>query len=167
MRLVLTGLFHARWSSQVHDEWITSLLRDRPDLTKKQLEKVRDLMNLHAKDAIVEGYEYLIKSITLPDSNDNHVLAAAIYGQANVIVTMNVRDFPAKVLEPFGIESQHPDDFIFQFTNHSPGDVIFAAREHRKSLKNPPKSPEDYLALLEKHGLTKTVSALREFINLI
>lgn len=167
MRLALTGLFRARWSSQVHEEWITALLRVRPDLSRKKLEKVRDLMELHAQDAVVEGYEHLVKSITLPDPNDRHVLAAAIHGQANIIVTMNIRDFPQETLGPFGIEAQHPDDFVLQFAKHSPGAVILAAKEHRNSLKNPPKDPEDYLFMLEKHGLTQTVSILREFIHLI
>jgi hypothetical protein len=53
-------------------------------------------MDLHAVDALVTGYEDLIPGLHLPDPNDRHVLAAAIRGQADVIVTMNLRDLPLK-----------------------------------------------------------------------
>ena len=58
------------------------------------------------------NYESLIPTITLPDQNDRHVVAAAILGHADAIVTSNLKHFPADALAPYGIEAQHPDDFI-------------------------------------------------------
>lgn len=69
-------------------------------------------MDKHAVDALVTGYEDLLPALRLPDPNGRHVLAAAIRGQANVIVTMNVRDFPSDVLALLGIEAQHPGEFV-------------------------------------------------------
>lgn len=103
MHLALTGLFRAAWSNGVHEEWIVALLRNRPDLTREKLERTRMLMDQHAMDALVTGYEDLIPVLHLPDPDDRHVLAAAIRGRADVIVTINIRDFPADVLAPFGI----------------------------------------------------------------
>jgi hypothetical protein len=45
MRLALTDLYRARWSDQIHDEWISAVLRNRPDLSRQQLERTRSLMN--------------------------------------------------------------------------------------------------------------------------
>lgn len=70
------------------------------------------LMDKHAADALVTGYEDLIEGLQLPDADDRHVLAAAIQGRADVIVTANVRDFPVDILTLFEIEAQHPDEFI-------------------------------------------------------
>ena len=106
MHLALTGLFRAKWSAAVHEEWIRALLRHRPDLSRKKLERTRMLMDRHAADALVTGYEDLIDDLHLPDPHDRHVLAAAIRGGAHVIVTANLRDFPAKILGQFGIEPQ-------------------------------------------------------------
>jgi hypothetical protein len=60
MHLAMTGLFRAKWSAEVHEEWIRNLLINRPGLTRVQLERTRDLMDKHALDALVTGYEDLI-----------------------------------------------------------------------------------------------------------
>lgn len=164
MHLALTGLFRAKWSADIHEEWISSLLQKRPDLTREKLERTRQLMDVHAVDALVTGYEDLIPGLQLPDPNDRHVLAAAIRGHANVIVTMNLRDFPPEILGPLGIDAQHPDEFVPHLLDLAPGAVVAAAQNHRLSLKNPPKTAAEYLATLERQGLTQTVSVLREYM---
>jgi len=93
-----------------------------------------------------------------------HVLAAAIRGRADVIVTANVRDFPTDTLTPFEIEAQHPDEFIAHLLDLAPGVVLEAARRHRESLKNPAKTVAEYLLTLETQGLTQTVFVLREYM---
>lgn len=163
MHLALTGLFRAKWSADVHEEWISALLEKRPDLTREKLERTRTLMDLHATDAVVTGYEDLIPGLQLPDPNDRHVLAAAIRGQADVIVTMNLRDFPADVVGAFGIEAQHPDEFVLHLFDLALGAVIAAAETHRQCLKNPPKTMSEYLETLERQGLIQTASSLREY----
>jgi len=140
MHLALTGLFRARWSADIHEEWISALLRNRPDLTRAKLERTRMLMDEHATDALVTDYQHLIPGLQLPDPNDRHVLAAAIRARADVIVTINLRDFPAETLAAFGIEAQHPDEFVLHLLDLSPGVVVGAAQDHRLSLKNPAKT---------------------------
>ena len=162
MHLALTGLFRAKWSADVHEEWISSLLKKRPDLTRDKLERTRMLMDKHAVDALVTSYEDLIPGLQLPDPDDRHVLAAAIRGHANVIVTMNLRDFPSDTIGLFGIEVQHPDEFIFYLLGLALGAVVAAAQDHRQSLTNPAKTVAEYLETLERQGLTRTVSVLRE-----
>ena len=164
MHLALTGIFRAHWSSDVHEEWIGNLLKNRPDLTRAKLERTRQLMDNALPDALVTGYEQLLDSITLPDRNDRHVLAAAIRCGASVIVTFNLRDFPGENLGSFNIEAQHPDDFAMAVLDAFPELVLQAARNHRASLVNPPKTPDEYLAELDAQGLKETVIALREFL---
>ena len=81
MHLALTGLFRAKLSADVHEEWISNLLKKRPDLTRDKLERTRMLMDKHAVDALVTGYKDLIPGLQLPDPGDRHVLAAAIRGR--------------------------------------------------------------------------------------
>lgn len=167
MWLALTGLFRARWSDTIHEEWISNLLAGRPDLTRERLERTRELMNRAVPDCLVTGYEDLVAGLALPDPGDRHVLAAAIRGGADVIVTFNLADFPAEPLAPHRIEAQHPDDFIAHLLDLAPGPVCAAVKKHRQSLKNPPKTAEEYLATLARLSLPQTVARLRSFAELI
>lgn len=162
MYLALTGIFRAHWSAEVHEEWIRNLLKNRPDITRDKLERTRRLMDKAAPDALVTDYQSLIESLELPDRDDRHVLAAAIGCGASVIVTLNLADFPAHALANFRIEAQHPDDFVLALVETYPNFVLEAARRHRGSLKNPPKTQEEYLAELNACGLKKSVSVLRD-----
>jgi hypothetical protein len=72
-------------------------------------------------------------------------LAASIRSGASVIVTCNLADFPCELLREFGVEAQHPDEFILNLLDLAPGLVIEAAENHQQSLKNPPKAVEEYL----------------------
>ena len=164
MHLALTGIFRAHWSAEVHDEWIRNLLKNRPDITRDKLERTRRLMDQAAPDALVTGYESLIDSLELPDRDDRHVLAAAIRCGASVIVTLNLSDFPNAALAEFGIEAQHPDDFVLSLTETFPEFVLEAARTHRASLRNPSKTRDEYLAELNTQELCRSAAALRELI---
>ena len=165
MRLTLRGLFQARWSAHVHEEWIRAVLRDHPGLPAERLRQLRDAMDRHAEDSLVTGYEDLIAALTLPDPNDRHVLAAAIVGRADVIVTCNLRHFPADVLDPYNIEAQHPDEFVRHLIDLAPVLVVDAVRDQQARLINPPVSMGELLALFERLGLAETVIELRRLMG--
>ncbi|BAS57185.1 hypothetical protein NIES2135_34620 [Leptolyngbya boryana NIES-2135] len=162
MELALTDLFRARWSESIHQEWIRNVLKSRPDLSAEQLNKTKELMNSHVRDSVVTNYETLIPAIELPDPDDRHVLAAAIRCNASVIVTFNLKDFPADTLKLYDIDAQHPDEFILYLLDLKPLAVCTAAERQRQRLKKPPKDPEEYLGTLLRQGLPQTVSRLRE-----
>jgi predicted nucleic acid-binding protein len=166
MRLALTDLFRARWTEDIHEEWIRSVLEVRTDLRREQLERTRELMNANVRDCLVEGYQSLIPGLELPDPDDRHVLAAAIRASASVIVTFNLRDFPAARLEQYGVEAQHPDEFIAHLIDLNQMKVCAAAEEQRRSLRNPPKTVEEYLETLLKQGLPQTATLLRSLCYL-
>ncbi len=161
MRLARTGLFRAKWTAAIHDEWMRNLMAGRADLDQVKLQRTRELMDASVIDCLVTGYDELIPGLTLPDPDDRHVLAAAIRGGADAIVTFNLKDFPATNCAPFGIEAQHPDDFILYQLDLDPVRVIRAMNDQRQSLKNPPKSLDEFLATLEAQRLTQTVVQLR------
>jgi len=161
MQLALTDLCQAKWSDAIHDEWTRNVLADRPDLKSEQLQRTRDLMNSHVRDALVTGYEFLIPALSLPDVDDRHVLAAAIRGQASGIVTFNLQDFPTEELAKYDIEAIHPDEFIADLYDIDAAKVLQAAAAHRRRLNNPEKTVEEYLDTLLKQGLPQTVNLLR------
>lgn len=167
LELAVSDLYRGKWSNAVHDEWISALLRPRTDLTRERLERARDLMNAHTRDALVTGHDGLIEVLKLPDPNDRHVLAAAIKGRADLIVTANLKDFPAEALEPWGIEAQHPDEFLTHRFHLSQPILLKAVKTVRLRLKNPPKSVAEYLDTLRAQGLLATVNEIAPFDQFI
>ena len=167
MQMAMTDLFRACWTDAIHDEWMRNVLADRPDLSRDQLERTRDLMNRSVLDSLVSGYEQFTPVVKLPDENDRHVVAAAIRCGASAVVTCNTKDFPASELEKYDLEAIRPDDFIIQQSHLSEAKVIQSASKVRARLRNPEYSVEEYLLTLEKQTLPKTVALLRKFHNLI
>jgi hypothetical protein len=158
--LAQTGLFRARWSDDVHREWMRAVVEKRPDLTLEKLEPTRRAMDRAVPDCLVAGYEPLIPSLTLPDPDDRHVLAAAIAARASVIVTFNVTDFPAAALQVHGMHAKHPDDFLLDIESLDPLSLIDAARDDLLHYANPPLTVDRYLADLRRAGIPKTADRL-------
>jgi hypothetical protein len=70
-------------------------------------------------------------------------------------------------LAPYGIEIQHPDEFLSNLINLSPGAFCASVRKVRARLKNPPYSAAEYLDVMRNVGLIATAGELAEFDQLI
>ncbi len=162
MELALTDLFRARWSEEIHKEWMRNVLKNRPDLEEHQLLRTKAFMDANVRDALVTGFESLIPSLKLPDPNDRHVLAAAIRCQSDVIVTLNLKDFPSDYLSSFDVEAQHPDEFVLYLLDLYPVQVCRAVEKVRQRLRNPSMNCDRYPQNLLKQGLPQTVSFMKE-----
>lgn len=167
LQLATARLFRARWTDEIHDEWIRNLLADRSDITPEQLARTRQLMNKAVSDCLIVGYEPLIDAIDLPDKNDRHVVAAAVHGRADAIVTFNLKDFPRDVLSTYGLEALHPDKFIEYQYDLDRAALVTAARTCRARLKKPGISAHEYITTLRFLGLPKTAAILLSFMDAI
>jgi predicted nucleic acid-binding protein len=159
MELAMSGLFRARWSDHIHEEWMAAVSA-KYGIPRENLTRRRDFMNASVPDACVTGYEDLIGALVLPDPKDRHVLAAAIRCGASAIVTFNEKDFPADAITKFGIHTRHPDDFILEVDGIDPGTLADAARHDLTHYKNPPLSVDDYIQGLRDCALPKTAEYL-------
>lgn len=165
MRLSMTGLFKAHWTEKIHEEWINALVKSKPHIKKESLLRVKTLMDEHNTDALISHYENLIEPLDLPDSNDRHVLAAAIKSRSDAIVTFNLKDFPVENIQPYDVEAIHPDEFISYQFDLAPSQVCSAVKAMRASLKSPPFTPKELLDALEKNKLPITASRLSDYIE--
>lgn len=168
LHLALTNQFKAKWSDDIHEEWINNLLKNRPDLKIERLNKTRELMELAVPDANIPKlrYQEILTSISLPDPDDKHVLAAAIVCQAQYIVTFNLKDFPKKILSKYEIEAIHPDDFICHLINLSPENVLDSITNQLNSLKNPPIKMNDLIRIHKKSGLHKSMQQIETMLDI-
>jgi PIN domain len=168
LSLATVGFFAAKWTAKIEIEWISALEANRPDLLGK-LGVRRDSMREAVPDWEVPESAWLplTQGIELPDPNDAHVLAAAIAGHADCIVTSNIKDFPASILMQYGIEPIDPDTFIVNQWDLDPVNAIAAFKRMRARRKKPESGPEDFAYALEVGGLPTTAGRLRAAAELI
>jgi hypothetical protein len=167
LQVARSGLFRARWSADIHAEWMRNLSSNRPDLDPGKIARRRDAMDASLLDPVVSGYEPLIAGLTAINPSDRHVLAAAIQGACGVIVTENLKHFPQTALSPHGIEAQHPDVFLSHQLTLDSLRFIAAVKQVRGRMKHPPCNVDEYLSRLRKAKLTLVADALEASRSLI
>lgn len=158
-------LYRPKWTSLIQDEWVRNLLINRPDINPKSLKRLQAAMNSAFPDAGISSYESLIDDIILPDMDDRHVLAAAVKGEANIIVTNNLKHFPAKHLKTYYIEVQTPDKFVKNLITLNETRVLKAFQAQISRLVNPPQSANQVFSTLERCGLTGSVEILKSLLK--
>jgi len=142
--------------------------KNRPDL-KGKLGNRRDDMREAVPDWEIQevAWSSIAGCLSLPDPNDIHVLAAAIAGHADCIVTRNHQDFPESIMATHGIDILDPDVFIVNQWDLESVPVMVAFKEMRARRKKPTESVEDFARTLEKNGLPATAQKIREAAALI
>jgi predicted nucleic acid-binding protein len=167
MTLAQTNAFRARWSEDVHREWMQAVIKRRPELTLHDLESTRRQIDAAVLDCLVTGYEGLTTSLNLPDPKDCHVLAAAIVAKSSAIVTFNLKHFPDEALRPYGIHAVHPDKFLLDIDGLTNEALFRAVEADRKHYANPPLALDDYLNDLRAAGVPETANHIKKLSVLV
>ena len=155
------GLVEARWTDDIHAEWMRNLAANSPNIPIARLEITRDKMKAVLPDADVVTHKALISSLSLPDPDDRHVLAAAIAGGAGMIVTWNLKDFPASHIAAHGTQAVAPDAFLSGLHKTQPEALIDSVGRARQNLRRTAPSVEEFISTIEAQGLVDFASILR------
>ena len=158
----MRGLFKARWSATINDEWTRNLLKNNPQLDSTKVQRTVQLMSDAVRDWEVTSFQDLVTSVSLPDENDRHVLAAAVKANADAIITLNIKHFPESSLSPHGVEALHPDDFVLDLIDLNAHQVLEAARLCWQRRRKPPLTWDQYLESLKRSSLPQSAEKLRE-----
>ena len=116
------GMFSPLWSDRIVEEWRRAA--DRNGIGAEAAIEIA-LVTSDWRDAIVDIPDGTEDELTLPDVNDRHVLAAAIAGKADELLTANISDFPTRILGQYGVIRRHPDEFLLELALAQP-DVVSA-----------------------------------------
>jgi hypothetical protein len=143
MSLAYERLFRPQWSDQVMDE----ARRNRPPgITEAAINSRFDRMNKVFPTALTSGYEPL-KHEMQADEKDKHVLAAAVHGRSQVLVTENVKDFHPPSSGPHAMQVQRTSEFLNRLLRENPARVIGAMNELVARNRHDPRSMS---ALIDK-----------------
>ncbi|MBU2890662.1 RSP_2648 family PIN domain-containing protein [Celeribacter halophilus] len=153
------GLYTPLWSARILEEWARAARKIGPTGEIQARAEVA-LVRAAFPQAEVKEHKGLEARLYLKDENDIHVLAAAIAGHAEAIVTMNAQDFPRNVLAEEGLERWDPDGFLWRLWSDHPqavGEVIEEVRQEAERLSG---EPWDVRRLLKKARLPRLGKAL-------
>lgn len=166
LSLAHADLYTARWTLEIEQEWTTALLKQYPGMEASVGRSV-EAMREAVPDCLVTGHQPFIKALDLPDPEDRHVLAAAIRGHADAIVTFNAKDFPVEILQRFDVELQSPDQFVLNQLMLQPPRSLTAIKQMRLRWNRPQMTAEAMVDLFEQRQLVRTAAHLRDVIDLI
>jgi len=149
LRVARQNLYAVRWSRQILDEVARNLIEDRR-ASPEQAANLIDTMTRAFEDAEISEAEIAaLEPEMTNEPADRHVLAAAVAsGDAEAIVTSNLRHFPAAACEPFRIEVIHPDVFLCDLYEREPARVHDALDQQAADLSRPPMTVDDVLERL-------------------
>ena len=155
-------MYTPKWSNHIFDEW-KEVMR-RKGVSLEESEKRVQKANIAFPDALVEHYENLIEHLCLPDEKDRHVLAAAIKTNAHIIVSNNIKHFPEKTLESYGMKTKTADDFLTDIIDLNAETAIEAFKEMVLHKKNPDLDEYEVLNRLRKSRLKDTADYLHSLL---
>ncbi|MDZ7905978.1 MAG: PIN domain-containing protein [Cypionkella sp.] len=127
------GLFQAQWSDRILEEWLRATRKLGAQAEAEARLDAALIARAHPR-AHLPAASHIEARLVLPDENDRHVLAVAIAGSADAIITLNAADFPRGVLATEGLARRDPDGFLWELHSHNPqamGEVV--ARVHAKA----------------------------------
>lgn len=119
------GVYRPLWSTQIWVEVVRNTPKVSPNIDMEKASKRFERLRQQFCDAMVEGWQSLESAMTNPQG-DRHVLAAAVAGNADGIVTENLKDFPEESRQPYGLALHSPDDFLLDQLDLDPAAVLRA-----------------------------------------
>ncbi|MGO1544785.1 MAG: PIN domain-containing protein [Gulosibacter sp.] len=153
--------FRPLWSRGVLAELERNLVKR--GLSHEAVRRRIDAMQAAFPDAEVHGYEALTEQM-LCDDDDKHVLAVAVRSNAAVLVTFNLRHFPAPALHPYDIEVVHPDEFLLDQLDLHRAETLSAVRHLLDIYEHPPLTLQDLLEQLRRAGVPQVSHALQNLM---
>lgn len=155
-------LYTPKWSAHIFDEWKRVMMEK--GVSAEEADKRISKANAAFPDALVQNYQGLIAHVELPDRDDRHVLAAAIKTNANLIVTNNIKHFPEKYLQTFGLNAKTADDFLTDTIDLNQEQALAAFKEMVLNKRNPKQDEFAVLGLLRNAGLIGTANYLHALL---
>ena len=153
------GLYEPQWSDRILREWVLATAKLGP-VAQTLAEGDAALAKAAFPRASVQAQPKIEARLSLPDPNDIHVLAVAIAGHADAIVTFNAVDFPRPVLADEGIERRDPDGFLWELWSRHPsdvGDVVAAVHARAEEMADKPLPIRAFLKRAQLWRLGKAI----------
>lgn len=153
------GLFQPCWSPRIMEEWARAARKIGPEGETIARGEIA-LLGAHWPGVSFEPGQADLMRLWLPDENDVHVLAAAIAASADLILTLNAKDFPRAILREEGLKRAAPDEFLMSLYMQRPDAVAEAVEGVRHRAETLSGEVQEVRRLLKKARLPRLGKAL-------
>lgn len=153
------------WSDPILEEMTRHLVGKVDGFTAAQGERLVGAMNRAYPGALVEittASTARVAALTLPDEDDRHVLAAAVAGDAEVVCTANLKDFPVASVGELGLEVRHPDEVLARLVRRRPAEMLAVHRVCVERLKD--ATDESTVAALRRADVPRTADLMEALL---
>ncbi|TCL09720.1 PIN domain-containing protein [Shimia isoporae] len=154
-----TGAFEPQWSARILEEWARAARKIGPTGEAQARGEIA-LVQAAWPKAEVTWNPSLEDRLYLPDANDVHVLAAAVSGSADAIVTVNAKDFPRHLLAEEGLERMEPDGLLHRIWLENPLAVESVCEKVRQEAERLSGREWAMRSLLKKARLPRLAKAV-------
>ena len=154
------GLVTPLWSERLLEEWARTAARHGGDVDAALARGEIAALGAAFPQARVVHDPAQEAALWLPDPGDVHVLATAISGGAEAIITLNLRDFPARELAAHGVEARHPDAVLYALWLERAEDVTGVVAGVHETAQRLRGEPMPLRALLKRARLPRLAKAL-------
>lgn len=159
LRAADANLYTLQLTDGIMEEVCRNLV-NKDCILEAQAQKLARVIKEKFTEGFITTHKQLIASMPI-NERDRHVLAAAVASEAQVIVTQNLKDFPARILDRFDIKAQSPDEFLMDLFDLNSEQMMQIIIEQASELRNPPKTVSEVLDALTQHA-PKFVSLIRQ-----
>jgi predicted nucleic acid-binding protein len=154
-----SGAFTPLWSARILEEWARAARKLGPDGEAQARSEIA-MIRRDWPNAEVTWNPSLEARLWLPDKNDLHVLAAAISGSADIILTMNASDFPRNTLSEEGVSRADPDAFLLGIAQTDPEGVLAVCQSVLSEARRLSGEAWELRPLLKKARLPRLAKAM-------
>ena len=153
-------LFIPLWSDKIFEEWqfVASKSSEQDsEAIKIEILLIKDKW----RNSLVPRDRALEDTLFLPDADDRHVLAAALVGKAEVLLTNNLKDFPERILSEYGLIRKSIDSFLWELFTQEPELInSFVDRVFDLNRKKVQSALTSKKSFLKKHGLSRLAKCI-------
>ena len=166
LRLDEAELHEIVWTDDLLDElarkWVGKGARS-PEAAAKVCDDIRAAFV--GQDVARDEYELLIGSMPGKDPDDHVHAAAAVVRAPCVILTKNVKDFPAEPLAARGVTVCEPDEYLTELFDQHPDELVGIVREMSADRSSPPMTANEIVCALEHAGVPALADRMHSWLG--
>lgn len=157
------GFYEPIWSERILAEVKEHLPQVWSNASLEDTNRYVSMIQAAFPEAMTKNWQRYEHTVQLPDPDDRHVVAASIEAHADLIVTINIKDFPDTALLPHGIQTITPDKFLTKLFDEDPDESLILMRSLVSSKTRPPRTMYEEVLQLKRLGLSEFASRIQTF----